>query len=329
MSKRLFSILSRIVISVALLFFLFQHADLDLKKLWDIIRASDIFFLVIAAILTLLTHILCIFRWGILLRDIGIILSWLRIVISFSGGLFFNLFLPSTIGGDVLRTADLSASTNRPREILATVFLDRLSGYVGLVIVALFASFLGHSFLQTRVVIFSVGLITLTLVLILLVLFNNAIYLRINSWLAVAKIEKGATRFKQSLDRLRNYLKELHEEIYLFRNKRASIITNVFLSILIQLLGPLTCYFVALSLGVRITPLVFFIFLPIISAITLLPISIGGLGLRDASTVFFFSQVGLAKELALSISLVNFFLLVFYSAIGGVIYVSTVHHRRI
>ncbi len=82
-------------------------------------------------------------------------------------------------------------------------------------------------------------------------------------------------------------------------------------------------------MGIKINMAYFFVYLPIIGAITLLPISIGGLGLRDATTVFFFAQAGVSKDMAFAMSLINFSFIVFYASIGGLIYVFTVHHRRI
>jgi hypothetical protein len=101
------------------------------------------------------------------------------------------------------------------------------------------------------------------------------------------------------------------------------------MSLLVQIVSPLISFVIALSLGIKINIIYFFIFLPIIGAITLLPISIGGLGLRDATTIFFFAKAGVSKDLAFAMSLISFFFLLVYGAIGGLIYVLTVHHRRI
>ena len=68
--------------------------------------------------------------------------------------------------------------------------------------------------------------------------------------------------------------------------------------------------------------------MPIIGAITLLPISIGGLGLRKNTTMLFFTQAGVSKDMAVAMSLLNFSFIVAYGAIGGLIYVFTLHYRR-
>jgi glycosyltransferase 2 family protein len=101
------------------------------------------------------------------------------------------------------------------------------------------------------------------------------------------------------------------------------------LSFFIQILSALSVYFISLSLGVKVSIIYFVIALPIIGAITLLPIAIGGLGLREGLYVVYFAKAGVIKQLALAMSLLSFSFTVIFGAMGGVIYVLTVHHRRL
>jgi hypothetical protein len=253
-----------------------------------------------------------------LLKAMDIRLPLKRIIFSFASGIFFGLFLPSTIGGDLVRSIDLSTHTKKMPEVVATVFLDRLSGYVGMVIVAFSAVVFGWSFIQDKAVLTAVGIIITFLIIILLVLFNPFLYSKINKLLNSPRAGK-----------MRELLRNLHQEIHIFRHRKDIIIYNLILSLLVQIIGPLTFYFIGLSLGIKISIIYFFIFVPIISVITMLPISIGGLGLRDATTVLFFAKIGVAKDLAFAMSLLSFLFALIYGSIGGIIYVFTLHYRRI
>jgi uncharacterized protein (TIRG00374 family) len=226
--------------------------------------------------------------------------------------------LPSTIGGDLVRSIDLAAYTNRPREVVATVLLDRLSGYVGLVIVTLLAVFLGGKFVQDKSILLSITIIAAPLIVILLVLFNEFLYSKVNKLL-----------HSPSAGRIRNAIKNLHQEIYYFKQNKKVMLNSLIISLSGQAISSLTFYIISLSLGIKINLIYFFIFIPIIGAIAMLPISIGGLGLRDATTIFFFAKAGVNKDLAFAMSLLNFFFIVLYAAIGGIIYALTVHHRRL
>jgi hypothetical protein len=314
--KKIFSILLRVGISILLLIFLFRQAD-D-KSLFEVIRNVNKPLLFLGFLVFLLSYVLGLLRWVMLLKAVNIHLPIKRVLTSFSGGIFFSLFLPSTIGGDFMRSIDLSVHTKKPKEVIATIFLDRLSGYIGLVFLSILAMFLGWKVLEDKSVLVSLGIIIGLLAVVLLLLFNKFLYTRINGFLKSPNAGK-----------IRDMITNLHEEIHLFRDKPKVMIKNVLISILVQAIPPLTFYIIALSLGIKISLIYFFIFLPIIGAITLLPISIGGLGLRDASTIFFFAKVGVGKNLAFAMSLLNFSFILFYGAVGGLIYVLTVHNRRL
>lgn len=321
-SSNVFSVGLRILVSFGILLVVFLYSGLDLAKISAVLKSVNVPFLLLAAFFVLFTHVLCILRWNMLLQGAGVYLPFRRIIISFAGGTFFNLFFPSTIGGDILRSLDLANYARRPKEIAATVFLDRLSGCIGLAAVAFFASLIGSRFLLDASIISSLTIIFLALATAIVLLFNEKIFTKINGMLNFYQDKKMFAKFASTL-------KNLHHEIFIFKRKRKLIYYNLLFSLLIQLQGPLTYYFIGTSLGIQLHPLAYFVFLPIISAISLLPISIGGLGLRDVSVVFFFSKVGVPKELSLSMSLLAFFLLVLFASLGGIIYVASLYYRRI
>ena len=314
--KKVLSIFFRVGISVALLIFLFRQVDK--KSLLALVKNADKPLLFFSFIIFFISYPLCLFRWEILLKAAKIHLPLKRIIISFAGGIFFNLFLPSTIGGDLVRSIDLGSHTKKPKEVVATVLLDRLSGYIGLVIIALFAVIFGWRFVEDVSVLIPVFIILILLVAILLVLFNKYTYSKVN-------------RLLRSPDsgRIREAITSLHQEIHLFSRDKKVIFNNLGLSLLVQLTAPLSFYLLGLSLGIKINIAYFFVFIPVIGAITLLPISIGGLGLRDASTIYFFAKAGVCKDMAFAMSLLNFSFILVCGSLGGIIYVFTVRHRRV
>lgn len=316
--KKITSIILRISISIILLIFLFKFNKIDIHRLIVNIKNADKYLLLVALFTFLFNYILCFYRWKMLLKTANICLPLSRILISFSGGIFFNLFLPSTIGGDLARSIDLATHTKRPREVVATVLLDRLSGYVGLVIVVVFSLFFGWRLVQYPSVLISVIIITAVLILILAILFNNILFSKVNKFLDSPRA-----------GRIRESIKNLHEELHIFRHHKKVILNNLLISLLIQAISPIAFYITALSLGINKDLIYFFIFIPIIAAISLLPISIGGLGVRENITVLFFAKAGIDQNSALAMSLLNFLFIIVYGAIGGIIYVLTLHHRRV
>lgn len=316
--KKIISLILRVSVSVLLLVLLFKINNINFAELMLDIKSADKPLLAAALAIFFLIYVLCFLRWHILLKAAGIHIPLKRLLVSYSGGIFFSIFLPSTIGGDVVRTADLAAHTNRAKEVIATVFLDRLSGYIGLVAVVVPALLLGGKLIDDRMVLLSIGIIVALLIAILLVLFNKFLYSKISKFLNTPGAEK-----------IKEMVRGLHHEIHIFRHRKRVMVYNLSLSLLVQIVSPISAYLIALSLGVKINMIYFFIFMPIIGAITLLPISIGGLGLRESSYVFYFAKVGVIKQLALAMSLLCFAFILFYGALGGLIYVLTVRHRRV
>ena len=312
--KKIFSIVLRIGISAALLIFLFRKIDFR-ATLKVILLLKPIYF-TLAIIIFFAIDVLVLYRWKMLLDAQGIRLPLKRLLSSFSGGIFFSLFLPSTIGGDVARSLDLSAHTSRRSVIVASVLLDRLSGFVGLVLVAMAALIFGRRVINQPSVYLVIFLLAALLGGMLLLIFNKGIYRRLNHPLP----KKGGL-----LDNIR----KLHSEIYYFRSRPFILYLNLIYSIIIQAGASFVSFFLLRSLNVNINIVYPFVFNPVITTITTLPISIGGLGLRDALSIFFYARAGVAKDAALAQSLLNFVLIVFFGLIGGILYVSTLHYRRL
>ena len=317
--KKIGIIFLRISISIILLIFLFKQVDV--KSLLDIVKKADKSLLFFSFFTSFFIYFFCFFRWKMLLNAVGIRLPLSRLLSPFAGGIFFNLFFPSTIGGDFVRSADLAMHTKKTKEVVATVLLDRLSGYIGLVAVALLAFLWGRKLIQEKIImqsLFALTVLTGVLIFILLILFNGSIYSKINKLL-----------HSPNGGKLRTTIESIHQEMHYFRKHKKIIFNNLLLSFIIQALSPLSGYIISLSLGLKLNIAYFSIFLPIIGAVTLLPISVGGLGLRDALTIYFFTKVGISKDLSFAMSLLGFFFIAVYAGIGGLIYVFTLHHRRV
>lgn len=315
--RKISQVFLRVGVSLALLIFLFNQVDK--KSLFGIIKNADFGLLLLAAVVFLAGYMLCLVRWWMLLRAAKVDISWERVLVSFSGGIFFNLILPSTIGGDIVRGIDLVRHTKKSREVVATVLLDRLSGYTGLVVLTFFSLVFGFKYVKGNTAVLAWMLVmTLLLIVMLLVIFNKTLYSYINNLL-----------HSPNAGRVRRGIRNLHREMHYFREHQGIMFSTLIISLLVQITLPLVFYFISRSLGLNVNIIYFLIFVPIIGAIALLPVSIGGLGLRDASTVYFFTKIGVSRDLAFTMSLLSFLLILVYGAIGGLIYVFNLRHRRI
>jgi glycosyltransferase 2 family protein len=314
--KKIGVIILRISISLILLIFLFKQVDF--ASLLEIVKKADKMILYLSFLITFFGYFFCFLRWKMLLDAAEIKLPQKRLISAFSGGIFFNMFLPSTIGGDFVRSADIGYHSKKTSTVVATVLLDRISGFAGMIVVALVALVFGYGILKDQRIVLAIGFLTVVLFLTMLFIFNDFAY---------GALKKFSSSGRPG--RIRIGMRSVLEHMHGFKDQRSVIIKNLLLSIAIQSIGPLTTYMVAVSFHLDVNILYFFLFIPVITAVTLLPISIGGLGVRDYVTILLFTHIGVSSHFAFAFSLLGFIFLLAYTGIGGLIYVFTLHNRRI
>ena len=92
-------------------------------------------------------------------------------------------------------------------------------------------------------------------------------------------------------------------------------------SIIIQALLALAPYVVMKGMGFKLGVLPFFLYIPIINIISMIPVSLNALGVRENAYVFFFSRAGLEGATSFTMSIVSFFVYFILTLAGGVVFV--------
>jgi len=315
--KNILFYLLKIGITVGLLVFLYTKTDIKFGDVILAIKKANPVYFSIAVILFAFNYFLGMLRWNVLLKAAGVIVPFSRLVVSYLMGLAVNLFIPSTVGGDLARSVDLSVySSNSKAKLLATVMLDRISGYIAVVGVALFSILLGYKFVDKPILI-SFAIISLILLAIILVLFNRRI---------AKLVQTIFSRFKSVKSALVNFDESIN--LFLREARLKSLMFTLLIAFVIQIISVLIGYFLAESLGFHIDIIYFFIILPIINAISMIPLTMLGLGSRDVSSVYFFGRVGYPATYAETMSLIVFFLFVLTGIIGAIVYVFATPRRK-
>ncbi|MBE0433199.1 flippase-like domain-containing protein [candidate division WOR-3 bacterium] len=300
-------VIARVVVGVGLIVFLFR--TLDISTLIGHIRTVELKYLAYAAIPYILFVILSAWRWQILLDFKRFTMPFNRTLRIYLISLFFNNFLPTTVGGDMMRV--VYTMKDRRADSLATVLVDRILGFVGLFIFALFAVvYLLMVKNETEFLPFMViGLVVVSLITFLF--FSRRAYRVISPLICKVRIFGAGARIRR-----------LHEAGNDFSNAWGTIIACIVLSILIQATLAIAPYLVLLGMGnTGVNLLPFFIYVPIINVISMIPVSLNGLGIRENFYVILFSRAGLSGELSLAISLLSFFVIFMLSLNGGVLFV--------
>jgi uncharacterized protein (TIRG00374 family) len=260
-------------------------------------------------------NFLVLVRWYIFMRVLKLDVSIGLVCRYFFIGLFCNLFLPTSIGGDLVKAIGLSRGVGQKPKVFASVVLDRLSGFAGLVILAAIAYAAGSRLIDAPSVMIPIAVLSVLSLVIGGMLFNAKVYNFFGALVSrFPRVQKG--------------IMEMHEDVMLMKGKKRSGWGCVALSCFVQALGAYMAYLIALGLHQDVHLLPFLVFAPIVAAVTFLP-SIGGLGVREIGWVYFLGKIGIAQGIAVGLSLISFFYVIVLGLIGGIVYVTTTPARRI
>jgi uncharacterized protein (TIRG00374 family) len=306
------STILKIAVSLGLIAYLLSRVGLS--RVVEVMRSAstNYVYLVIALALYFGAITVGSLKWRILLKaqkidvPLGSLLSYTLV------GLFFGNFLPTNVGGDLVRGYDLARHTSLPAETAISVLVDRLVGLIAFVFVAVVMALL---------VVYSAGQtelweVALAAAILLLVLCGG--FALILSRRLQAQVRRLFDR--PLLSRLAPMYERLSAALLAYRRAYKALAQGFFISILVLTIGSVVNYLIALSLGGGISALHIFLFTPLITFVLLIPVSIGGIGLNQSAYVFFFNLVGVAEERSLAISLIMQAIIIVASLPGGIVW---------
>ena len=300
-------------LSLALLTWLFM--TIDYKHIWQAVKGSDMRYMSSAAIIFFLINFLIIWRWRILMKAVGLKARRMTSTWWYFIGLFWNLAPISTLGSDLIKGMGLAKETGHRPKVFASIVLDRLSGFAGIVILAAVAFLFGHGIIANKLVIVAIAAMSLVSGLIVVVLFSHRIF-------------SFACKAFSNWPKAKESLMKLHFDIVLLKGKQRQGWEAIMISIGAQIVLAVEFYLTAKGLHQNISLVYFIIFSPIVCVVTSLP-SIGGLGFREISWVYFLPLAGVSKDMAGGLSLINSAFTIINGLLGGLLYVSTFYSGRI
>lgn len=207
-----------------------------------------------------------------------------RLFHAYSLGMFLNFVLPSGVGGDFVRALALQRDTKSGARGVAATLLDRFAGLFTLALLAFAASLLliagEHDPLFENMALLT-GLAALGFCVVAAVLFSR----RILGWFAPLAGFVGEWR-------LITMARGLREAFLEYRMAPGPVGAVVLLSLVVQFLRIVVHALCARALGLHIEFAWFLLFVPIVSLVSILPISVGGWGLREGTQKTFFSLPG-------------------------------------
>lgn len=258
-----------------------------------------------AALLLLLGQSIAALRWKVVLGSGSPCWGYLT-RLYFIGG-FFSLFLPTVVGGDVVRAAAAAQATSRPGGVIASVLIDRalgvfaLMGY-GLLGLLLAPDLVGQLLEATRFRLPEAGVV----LAIVAALLAMALVIR---WLLRAPRVRGAAR--DGWRAMRD----------LARSPRALGIA-ILLAFVVQGLYILLWVVLAVAVRLPVDAATLILAVPIVSVFAMLPVTLNGLGVREGAWLLLLGATGIPESRIVGFSLLFFVTNLITGLVGGVVFVA-------
>lgn len=325
--RKRFILLVKFFVSAGLICFLYRN--INIAELRAYLSDVDIRYLPLIFCLLLVNTFLSSLKWQILLKADSVRVPLSPLFVSYLIGSFFNIFLPSTIGGDAYRVYDIAKFSSRPASSFASVLADRLSGFLALSFLAVVSS---AAVLASRcptplrisdaanavsgaALTGKPALVAVPMAILLALL--SIIWALYRQW-PVRRLLRitGFDRFAK----LSNFTEKCLGSFAEYRTRSRLVFQIMAISFVFQSSVILCVYLLAICLYIRVPFIFFCAFVPLISLVEAIPISIYGVGIRDSAYVFFFSMAGMSEIQTRALPLLYLATSVVYSLVGGALF---------
>ena len=294
----------RVVVSLSLLAWLLT--SIGAESTFEVVTQSSPGYLLAAFAVYLLGVGVRALRWQILLGAQGIRFPLRKLTSLYFAGAFFSMFLPTGVGGDAVRMVEVARDSDSKALSASTVVVDRVVGLLVLLGIGLVSLPFNHRLVTPEVVA-------------ALILLNVAAYggtLMLHEQSAIDALAQHLPPLGWLLNR--KAVKTVYRSLK--RYDGFSLAKALLVSLLFNLLLIFTNVLIARALRVHLAAGYFLLFVPIISFLLALPVSLSGLGIREGGYVYLFGQAGVSSPIALSMSLCFYAITLATGLIGGVIY---------
>ena len=283
---------------IGIILFIYIISKVNLNQVINIFSSANLFFIVISVVMLFFAIILRSLRWEIIIKATGFDISLKDCTLIWLKGYFLGGVTPGRVG-DLFRAKFLTdkIGISLGKSVLTAV-IDRLFD----ILVIFGLSALGILMISQ---LFGIELFSLHYLFILLVISGLSLYILI-SRKPTAKIVSPLfnlfvpSKFKETA---KINFDEFYKGLDLLKERKQHLFASISVGILSWLVVGIGCYLIALSLSLNISYWYLLISIAISSLIALLPISISGLGTREATFIFLFSIINIVPEEAVSFSL--------------------------
>jgi uncharacterized membrane protein YbhN (UPF0104 family) len=243
-------------------------------------------------------------RWATLLKIQEIHFSFRVTVLLYWIGCFFNSFLPTSVGGDVVRSYLASKHNGKIMDTAISVIAERVAGVAALMLLFSLGVIWAQFFSAGEPLWKFAGL-------------SSAGFIGMG---CLSNRRKTVGKTVSAGMALRKKFRRIGAVLSAYRSHRRKLCRILILSLLLQVNVIVYYYLIAAALDIRLSFFYFCLFIPPILILTMLPVSFGGVGVRETAFLFFFARLGVTPAEIISLSLWSYVLALLANLSGGVAY---------
>ena len=301
---------SRILISAILIWLVL--AKVDFSESIDLLHHTKYHYIILLLLMIAFEQAVMAHKWNLLLKAKGIYIPFVQIFKIMYIGTFLGSFLPSSFSVDAFRGYGLFKVIFVAEESISSVIVDRALGLTSLIILAAVSSVLYISCCNGARQL-NITILLIVIILLLLTVLIVCVYFL---------IDKNITRF-QGESGLMSNMKKVCSSLRSYKGYPTALVKGFFLSVIIQVITVLVYFVASLNFGSKIDLMHFFILVPILKLMLVLPFSLAGIGIREGAFVYLFSGVGMSPSLGLAVSLLVSILVIISILPGGIFYATS------
>jgi uncharacterized protein (TIRG00374 family) len=299
----------RFLVSGGLLSYLIWQANP--ASIWATWQQADLRLLALAVLIQLLCIAISALKWGVLLRAHNQQQPYRWLLGIYFVGQFANNFLPTSVGGDAIRIVQLGRRIGSYAQSSASVFMERLTGFLALSLIANAALISTSTDLLGARLVNEPALTTLA--------FGFAL-VAVAAVIASFSAPWLLRRFNRYLPQVaRKPLQSVAESLGIYAADRGAMARAMGLALLFHLLWISMHYVCGLALHIPAPLLIFALMVPLTDIVGLAPIFFNNLGARDLVFTLYLSQLGIPNGTALALAFTAFTVRLAVSALGGLV----------
>ena len=305
----------KLIVTASLCYWLFSNVDFhtlqaDLERIGMLLITAGV-------LLHAVVYLLGALRWWQLLNFTHATTPFLKAFPSYYLGVFFNNFLPTGLGGDTVRILHLRVRGIGTKSLVSSTVVDRVIGLSTVMVMAVCGVFISENLgVSDHAKVVLVGA-CLACFLVAGILLSDR---------SVRFVEALTKKYHRT--RLRKWVLEIVLICFTYRATKTRIVFAYALSIVGQSLIIVTYYLLGRGLGLDLPLATYFVAIPAVFLAASLPISIGGLGVREGTLVGILAAAGADMSIAINLSLAYLLVLWISSMPGALVILFSRKHTN-